>query len=100
MAEEIVISVSTLDTRVAVVEQGVLQEIFIERSHSPGTLGNIYKGKVVRVLPAMQSAFVDIGVKKAAFLHASDLVQHRVLTFYSRDSNAELVPLFEEALTE
>ena len=100
MAEEIVISVSTHETRVAVVEQGLLQEIFIERSHSPGTLGNIYKGKVVRVLPGMQSAFVDFGVKKAAFLHASDLVQHRVRTFNSRDSNAELVPLIEEELTE
>lgn len=100
MAEEIVISVSTHETRVAVVEQGLLQEIFIERSHSPGTLGNIYKGKVVRVLPGMQSAFVDIGLKKAAFLHASDLVQHRVRTFNSRDSDAESVPLIEEALTE
>ena len=65
MAEEIIISVSSHETRVAVVEQGLLQEIFIERFHTRGTVGNIYKGKVVRILPGMQSAFVDIGHERA-----------------------------------
>ena len=74
MAEEIVISVSPHETRVAVVEQGLLQEIFIERFHTRGTVGNIYKGKVVRILPGMQSAFIDIGQKRAAFMHITDLV--------------------------
>jgi ribonuclease G len=74
MAEEMVISVSPLETRVALVEASLLQEIFIERSHTRVTVGNIYKGKVVRVLPGLQSAFVDIGQPRAAFMHISDLV--------------------------
>lgn len=74
MSEEIIVSVSRHETRVAVVAHGLLQEIFVERFHTRGTLGNIYKGKVVRVLPGMQSAFVDIGQSRAAFMHISDLV--------------------------
>ena len=74
MAEEIIISVSPHETRVAVAEQGLLQEIFIERNHTRGTVGNIYRGKVARVLPGMQSAFVDIGQPRAAFMHITDLV--------------------------
>ena len=74
MGEEIIVSVSPLETRVAVVEQGLLQEIFIERVHARVTVGNIYKGKVVRILPGIQSAFVEIGQAKAAFMHITDLV--------------------------
>ncbi len=74
MSEEVIISVSRHETRVAVVSQGLLQEIFIERFHTRGTLGNIYKGKVSRILPGMQSAFVDIGQPRAAFMHITDLV--------------------------
>ncbi|XOV87262.1 MAG: ribonuclease G [Pseudomonadota bacterium] len=74
MSEEVIISVSRHETRVAVVSQGLLQEIFIERFHTRGTLGNIYKGKVSRILPGMQSAFVDIGQARAAFMHITDLV--------------------------
>ena len=74
MPEEIIISVSSLETRVALVESGLLQEIFIERSHTPVTVGNIYKARVARVLPGMQSAFVDIGQPRAAFMHINDLV--------------------------
>ncbi|HKI74662.1 MAG TPA: ribonuclease G [Pseudomonadales bacterium] len=74
MSEEIVISVSRHETRVAVVAQTLLQEIFIERVHTRGILGNIYKGKVVRILPGMQSAFIDIGQARAAFVHITDLV--------------------------
>lgn len=74
MSEEVLISVSPHETRVAVVSQGLLQEVFIERFHTPGTLGNVYKGKVVRILPGMQSAFVDIGQARAAFVHITDLV--------------------------
>jgi ribonuclease G len=63
-----------------VVAQGLLQDIFIERFHTPGTLGNIYRGKVVRILPGMQSAFVDIGQARAAFVHITDLVDsHEVM---------------------
>jgi ribonuclease G len=73
MSEEILINVTPRETRVAVVENGVLQEVFIERARKRGIVGNIYKGKVCRVLPGMQAAFVDIGLERAAFLHASDI---------------------------
>ena len=58
------------------METGVLKEVHIERQAKRGIVGNIYKGRVTRVLPGMQSAFVDIGLEKAAFLHASDIVSH------------------------
>ncbi len=73
MSEEILINVTPPETRVAVIENGVLQEIIIERTSKRGLVGNIYKGKVCRVLPGMQAAFVDIGLARAAFLHASDI---------------------------
>jgi ribonuclease G len=62
-----------METRVALVEGGVLQEVSVERVQSRGIVGNIYKGKVVRVLPGMQAAFVDIGLEKAGFLHVEDI---------------------------
>jgi len=73
MSEEILINVTPPETRVAMVENGVVQEIIIERTAKRGLVGNIYKGKVCRVLPGMQAAFVDIGLQRAAFLHASDI---------------------------
>jgi ribonuclease G len=72
MSEEILINVTPPETRVAVIENGVLQELFIERENQKGLVGNIYKGEVCRVLPGMQAAFVDIGLDRAAFLHLSD----------------------------
>src|SRR4030065_2274618 len=73
MSEEILINVTPQETRVAVVESAGLQEVYIERARSRGIVGNIYKGRVVRVLPGMQAAFVDIGHERTAFLHASDI---------------------------
>ena len=73
MSEEILINVTPQETRVAVVENGVLQEVHIERTRSRGIVGNIYKGKIVRILPGMQAAFVDVGLDRATFLHASDV---------------------------
>ena len=70
--EEILINVTPQETRVAIVENGMLQELHIERSDAKGMVGNIYKGKVVRVLPGMQAAFVEIGLERTAFLHAHD----------------------------
>ena len=75
MSEEILINVTPRDTRVAMVENGVLTEVFIERASRLGLVGNIYKGKVSRVLPGMQAAFIDIGLERTAFLHASDILQ-------------------------
>ena len=73
MTVELLVNVTPQETRVAVVENGVLQEVFIERARRRGLVGNIYKGVVSRVLPGMQAAFVDIGLERAAFLHASDI---------------------------
>lgn len=73
MSEEILINVTPPETRVAVIENGILQELIIERARQRGLVGNIYKGEVCRVLPGMQAAFVDIGLPRAAFLHLSDL---------------------------
>ena len=73
MSEEILINVTPPETRVAVIENGVVQEIIVERAAKRGLVGNIYKGKVCRVLPGMQAAFVDAGLERAAFLHASDI---------------------------
>ncbi|MEC9256510.1 MAG: ribonuclease E/G, partial [Pseudomonadota bacterium] len=73
MNAEILMNVTPTETRVGVVENGVLQEIFIERENHRGLVGNIYKGKVVRVLPGMQAAFVDIGLERAAFIHAAEI---------------------------
>ncbi len=75
MNEEILINMTALETRVALVENGVLQEIYIERERSKGIVGNIYKGTVARVLPGMQAAFIDIGLDRASFLHVSDIFQ-------------------------
>ncbi len=74
MSAELLVNVTPRETRVAVIENGMLQETFIERANRRGLVGNIYKGRVCRVLPGMQAAFVDIGLERAAFLHASDIV--------------------------
>lgn len=73
MPEEILINVSPREVRVALLDNRVLQEVFIERNAHQGLIGNIYKGKISRILPGIQAAFVDIGLERAAFLHASDL---------------------------
>jgi len=73
MTEEILVNVTPRETRVAVVENGMLQELHIERGWRRGVVGNIYKGRVQRVMPGMQAAFVDIGLERAAFLHANDI---------------------------
>ena len=76
MQEDILINWSPQETRVAVVENGALQELHVERTLERGLVGNVYLGKVARVLPGMQSAFIDIGLERAAFLHVAD-VWHR-----------------------
>jgi ribonuclease G len=76
MQEEILINWSPQETRVAVVENGAVQELHVERTLERGLVGNVYLGKVARVLPGMQSAFIDIGLERAAFLHVGD-VWHR-----------------------
>ncbi|MCO4837649.1 MAG: ribonuclease G [Oceanospirillaceae bacterium] len=73
MNEEILINFSPMETRVAVIENGMLQEVHLERNDHRGIVGNIYLGKVVRVLPGMQAAFVEIGLERSGFIHAADI---------------------------
>jgi ribonuclease G len=73
--EEILINVTPSEVRAALLENGILQEVYIERAARRGVISNIYKGRVSRVLPGMQAAFVDIGLQRTAFLHVSDIVR-------------------------
>ena len=77
MAEDILINVTPQETRVAAMANGVVQELHVERAASRGLVGNIYMGRVVRVLPGMQSAFIEIGLERAAFLHVADIWEER-----------------------
>ena len=77
MSTEILIDASTHEARAAVVENGVLQEVYLERPSRRGLISNIYKGRVSRVLPGMQAAFIEIGMERTAFLHASDIFDTR-----------------------
>jgi ribonuclease G len=74
--EEVLVNVSPQETRVAVVASGMVQELLLERAASRGLVGSIYAARVARVLPGMQSAFVDIGLERAAFLHVADIREH------------------------
>jgi len=90
MSVEILINVTPQESRVAVLENGILQEVMIERNSKQGIVGNIYKGKVCRVLPGMEAAFIDIGQEKAAFLHASDLRLPAEVMFNGDTPNEEI----------
>ena len=100
--EELLINVTPRETRVAVVENGMLQELHIERSSKRGVYGNIYKGRVQRVMPGMQAAFVDIGLERTAFLHASDIVlaNSQQLAFESVESESKPQPLITSLVHE
>ena len=80
MSDELLINVTPMECRVALVENGTVNELFVERLAKRGLVGNIYKAKVVRVLPGMQAAFVDIGQSRTAFLHLNDMVWARTQT--------------------
>ena len=77
MSHEILINVTPQETRVAMLEQGIVQELHMERASARGLVGNICLGRVARVLPGMQSAFIEIGLERAAFLHIADIWEHR-----------------------
>ena len=110
MSEEVLVSVLNNETRVGVVSKGLLQEVFLERYNSMGTVGNVYKGKVKRILPGMQSAFVDIGQLRSAFMHVSDLINGhevfesepassaKVITDLLRDGQELLVQVTKEPI--
>ena len=96
MKQEIFINSTPQESRIAIIEDGLLAEFLIERKEEMGIAGNIYKGKVSRVLPGMQAAFVDIGMEKAAFLHASDFSSVpedvQLITSPGEDVEVEAVP--------
>ena len=94
--EEILVNVSPSETRAALLENGVLQEIFVERTARRGLISNIYNGRVSRVLPGMQAAFVDIGLDRTAFLHASDIARNGD----DADDSAEDLPDIRELVRE
>ncbi len=92
MQQDILINWSPQETRVAVVETGAVQELHVERTLERGLVGNVYLGKVARVLPGMQSAFIDIGLERAAFLHVADLMSS-VSARHADTEKGELAPV-------
>src|SRR5207253_5602799 len=105
MSNILVINASGQETRVALIEQGTISEYYLERKNEKGIVGNIYKGKVVRVLPGMQAAFVDIGLDKAAFLYVGDIVSDPTFPGFSEEmdikaGSVEGDPLEAEDLPE
>ncbi|NMG65829.1 ribonuclease G [Azoarcus indigens] len=92
MSIEFLINFTPQETRVAIIEQGVVQELHVERTANRGIVGNIYTGRVVRVLPGMQSAFIDVGLERTAFLHVADI--------WSDRQNGEAARPIEKILTE
>ena len=77
MTEQFLINFTPQETRVALLQHGVVQELHIERTNGRGIVGNVYLGRVVRVLPGMQSAFIEIGLERTAFLHVADIWSER-----------------------
>ena len=100
MQQDILINWSPQETRVAVIEHGALQELQVERSLERGLVGNVYLGKVARVLPGMQSAFIDIGLDKAAFLHVADLMSSINSRHAEADIPAPVIQPIEKQLFE
>src|SRR5712671_8193506 len=100
MSEEILINVTPRETRVAVVAAGVVQELHMERSSGRGLVGNIYMGRVARVLPGMQSAFIEIGLERAAFLHVADIWENREGAKPIENILAEGQPLLVQVLKD
>ena len=92
MSEEILINVTPQETRVAVMQLGVVQDLHIERGSNRGIVSNVYLGRVKRVLPGMQSAFIDIGLERSAFLHVADI--------WENSNNGDVAKPIEKVLYE
>src|SRR6188472_4693761 len=90
MNKEMIISSTPHETRVAILEDDQVVEIFIEREHSRGVVGNIYKGRISKVLPGMQSSFVDLGLERDAFLYVTDVISP---TEEALEDDEEIVPV-------
>ncbi|MFQ5488015.1 MAG: ribonuclease G [Gammaproteobacteria bacterium] len=96
MSDEVLVNVTPRETRVAIVENGLLQEVHIERAKKRGLVGNIYKGRVSRVLPGMQAAFVEVGLARTAFLHAADILVPLEETEAEQRSEPAIAELLQE----
>ena len=96
MSEEILVNVTPRETRVAVIEGGILQEVHIERSSKRGIVGNIYKGKVSRVLPGIQAAFIDIGLERSGFLQIADISNTNLIENNENDSKLKIESIVNE----
>jgi ribonuclease G len=96
----ILVSVTPYDTRIAVLDDGVLTDLLVENSTSSRTLGNIYKGVVQRVVPALQAAFVEVGLGKAGFLHINDAIDRDTLLRreYGEEDSPTAIPSIEKVL--
>lgn len=97
ICKEILINITPQETRVAILENGMLHELYIERSRSRGLVSNVYKGRVVRVLPGMEAAFIDVGLERAAFLHVSDMAGY---SKQNNNSESEPAPQIGQLLRE
>src|SRR5690625_3489747 len=97
MSREILVNAMPYETRIAVVEHGLAQEVHIERPRRRGLVGNIYKGRVARLMPGMQAAFIDIGDERTAFLHAGDITQ---LPYAEPGTNGRQPQAIEALLSE
>lgn len=100
MSSEILINVTPQETRVAVVDNGMLQEVYVERRNRCGIVGNIYKGRVSRVLPGMQAAFIDMGLERTGFLHRNDIIEPGHDGAQDNTSGANRSPAIEHLLHE
>jgi len=100
MSVELLINVTPSETRVAIIENGTLQELSIERPNRRGLVGNVYKGRICRVLPGMQAAFVDVGLERTAFLHASDVTRRGPSSSAEADAASGAARNDDESITE
>ena len=100
MSTEILVNVTTQETRVALVESGLVQEVFVQRESRYSVVGNLYKGTVCRVLPGMQAAFVDVGLERTAFLHAHDILPTGDVPIGEEPAIQELVHEGQEVLVQ
>ena len=104
MTTDILINCGPRETRAALLESDSLQEVFIERASRRGIVGNLYKGRVQRVLPGMQAAFIDIGLERTAFLHVADIALARpddtIVTLPEVDDIRRLMSAGDEILVQ
>ena len=101
VSKEILINITPQETRVAILENGMLHELYIERSRSRGLVGNVYMGRVARVLPGMEAAFIELDLERAAFLHVSDMAGYNRQESSTTDSNGNLSNLrIDQLLSE